>query len=61
MNEKRIFRSGLVSVQLLLAHLAIAVTPGWENVNPQRREVAPAKVLWTADISSACAFKIVKR
>ena len=23
-------------------------TPGWENVNPQRREFPPAKVVWTA-------------
>ena len=26
----------------------LAVTPGWENVNPQRSEFPPVKVVWTA-------------
>ena len=32
---------------------AVAVTPGWENINPGRREFPPQKVLWTADLSAA--------
>ena len=55
------FRNGLIFSLLSLAHLATAVTPGWENVNPQRREVSPAKVLWRADISSVSAFSLEKR
>ena len=42
-------------------HSAMAVTPGWENVNPQRREVAPAKVVWEAKISASSDFRLEKR
>ena len=40
---------------------AMAVTPGWENINPQRREVAPAKTVWEARISASSGFKLEKR
>ena len=27
-------------------------TPGWENVNPKRREFPPVKVVWRAPVAS---------
>ena len=33
--------------------LAAALTPGWENVNPDRKEFPPQKILWTADFAKA--------
>ena len=39
-----------------------APTPGWENVNPERREVAPAKILWEASFSKESGgFALEKR
>ena len=32
---------------------AAAITPGWDNVNPDRKEFPPQKVLWTADLKAA--------
>ena len=36
----------------------LAVTAGWENVNPNRREFEPAKVLWRADFSRGADFTL---
>ena len=32
---------------------AYALTPGWDNINPERRDVPVQKKLWTADLSQA--------
>ena len=37
------------------------VTAGWENVNPMRREVAPAQIVWQASFSDEKAFVVEKR
>ena len=34
-----------------LAAFAAPATAGWENWNPMRREVAPARIVWQADFS----------
>ena len=39
----------------------VPVTEGWENVAPDRREVAPARVVWSADFAAAADFTIEKR
>ena len=31
-----------------LCQVASAVTPGWENVNPARADISPAKKVWSA-------------
>ena len=33
--------------------LAAALTAGWDNVNPERKEFPPQKILWTADLAAA--------
>lgn len=39
-----------------------AITAGWENVEPMRTEVAPAKIVWTAPLDNgAAAFRVEKR
>ena len=38
-----------------------ATTPGWENFNPNRREVAPAKVVWQADFTTTAGFSLERR
>ena len=43
-----------------LALLAV-VTAGWENVEPMRREVEPAKVVWRASFADASAFRVERR
>ena len=43
----------MVFPSLLLLAVLAAITPGWDNVNPDRREFPPQKVLWTADLSAA--------
>ena len=30
--------------------LAAALTPGWDSINPDRKEFPPQKVLWRADL-----------
>ena len=42
----------------LIAAASLAVTPGWENVNPNRRELEPARVVWQADFSAAGGFSL---
>ena len=32
---------------------AAALTPGWDNINPDRKEFPPQKVLWRADLDAA--------
>ena len=41
--------------------LATVVTAGWENIEPMRTEVEPAKVLWTAPLEQEGLFKVEKR
>ena len=47
---------------MIEALVLAAVTAGWENIEPMRTEVAPAKVVWQAPIGEgAGAFKVEKR
>ena len=51
-----------VFVLFLLSTGALsATTPGWENFNPNRREVAPAKVVWQADFTTTAGFSLERR
>ena len=46
-----------VFVLFLLSTGALsATTPGWENFNPNRREVAPAKIVWQANFKTTTGF-----
>ena len=36
-------------------------TDGWENIAPDRREVAPAHVVWSADFAAESGFSVEKR
>ena len=36
-----------------IVHAGVAVTPGWDNINAERKEFPPQKILWTADFSAA--------
>ena len=36
-----------------LAAPSLAITDGWDNINPRRRDLPPQKVLWTADLAQA--------
>ena len=42
----------------LIAAALVAVTPGWENVNPNRRELEPARIVWKADFAAADGFSL---
>ena len=44
------YLAGVVSSFILTAN---AMTDGWDNINPERKELPPQKVLWTADLSQA--------
>ncbi len=44
-----------------LAAFAAPATAGWENWNPMRREVAPARIVWQADFSDVKAYEVEKR
>ena len=35
------------------ANLFAALTPGWDNMNPDRKEFPPQKILWRADLDAA--------
>lgn len=35
---------------------AFARTVGWENVNPERKDFPPQKILWQGDLSQAKFF-----
>ena len=51
-----------VFVLFLLSTGALsATTPGWENFNLNRREVAPAKVVWQADFTTTAGFSLERR
>lgn len=54
MNTQRI----AVCCLLLTCVAQGAVTPGWEDVNPSRREVPPAKVVWRAPTTGAAVEKL---
>lgn len=43
---------------LVVAAVCGAITSGWEDVNPDRREVAPAKVVWYAPMEGATVEKL---
>ena len=42
-----------MTTALFTVLLAAALTPGWDNINPDRREFPPQKVLWRADFDAA--------
>lgn len=42
----------------LIAAALVAATPGWENVNLNRRELEPARVVWKADFSATDGFSL---
>ena len=46
---------------LLPISVLFATTPGWENFNPNRREVAPAKIVWQADFTTPTGFSLERR
>ena len=46
---------------LILLAAALAMTPGWDNANPERKAVEPGKVYWGADLSRGLeAFTVSK-
>ncbi|MBO5940388.1 MAG: hypothetical protein J6R18_04245 [Kiritimatiellae bacterium] len=51
----------LVFIALFFISPAIAVTDGWEDVNPARKEFPPADVAWEADLSGPEYYSIEKR
>ena len=48
----------VLALSPLIAAALFAVTSGWENVNPNRRELAPARIVWQADFSAADGFSL---
>ena len=55
------FAKRIVCAALALPLWGFARTAGWEDINPNREEVSPAKVVWTADVSSAKSFTFEQR
>ena len=48
----------VLALLLLSTGALYATTPGWENFNPNRREVAPAKIVWQADFKTTAGFSL---
>jgi hypothetical protein len=53
MREKEIIVGGLILAFMLSVMPVQAVTDGWDNINPDRKEFPAQKILWTADLAQA--------
>ena len=54
-------KKAVLALSPMIAVSLVAVTPGWENVNPNRRELEPARIVWKADFSTADGFSLERR